>query len=153
MKFHDTVYINQNEGKRTYNFLIDAESYDKILKTPDEYKLNFGVQYHVTNQWRFLFIPGIAILLICLGVLEFNNTLNYLKIHPMVNSSSFTVQLTYIVIIISFTTFYLNLLKERYEIPFNTFVMVTIPTITPFLLFSPQLIKLYNDIISYMALL
>jgi hypothetical protein len=147
LKFHDTIYINQEDGKRTYNFLIDSQSYDKIIETPNKYNLSFGIQYRVINQFRFLLIPGIAILLIFLGILEFNNALNSLNIKPINNTGSFTVQLTYIVILISFTTFYLNLLRERYEIPFNNFIMVSIPAVTPFLLFSPQIIMFWENTI------
>lgn len=148
LKFHDIVYINQNDGKRTYNFLIDSKSYNKILDTPDKYKLSFGVQYHVINQLRFLLVPGIAVLLLCFAILEIKTAWIIINILHKTVLPSFTLKLTYVIILISFTTFYLNLLKDKYEIPFNNFVMFTIPGVTPFLLFSSEIVLLYNYLIS-----
>lgn len=150
LKFNENLFIGQKDGKRTYNFLISEKSYTDILSTPSKDILGFIIHYEVTHQSKFYFVPGFAALMFAIGILEFIKVWDVLTYNDFQGSP--LINLTYIIIIISFTTYFLTLLKEGYEIPFSKAIAVSIPLVTLLLLFSPQLIWIIHFILSFMGL-
>lgn len=130
----DTEQVN---GKLTYNILLRDNSFKKITEIPDTEasKVEIKVNYSVINQNRYKVFLIIPLLLLIFGFLEYIWA-------PVVYSKFpdiFIASLTYVIIFITFITFYIGLIKDGYEIPWNTHVLLLTP-ISAFLLIIPQMI-------------
>lgn len=133
--YYEDINIDHVDGKNTYNFLIRDDSYNKIRLAPIENIEKIKVYYNVTNQFKFWIFPAFPVLMTLFGIGAYLFYGNYAH-DDMVTS------LTYIVIFITFLTFYLTLIKDGYEIPWNKFTIIFTPLTTALLIF-PQLISIF----------
>lgn len=141
------AYISQENGNKTYNFLIESESYKKLSDTdPEDYEVSFEINYATTNEWKYFTVTAFSFILPAIILIDVGN--------DIFNIGDPFVSLTYIVILISFSTFYLTLHKEGYEIPWNTWVMWSIP-ISGMLFLASEYARInsitWTTIISYVA--
>jgi len=140
LDFH-SPYIDQEDGKKTYNFLITQKSHNEILNTnSDDYDVKFKVGYSTINEYKYFTVTIFAFLLPFLILLDiFTNIINFGT--PIIN-------LTYVVVLISFSTLYLTLHREGYEIPLNKWIMIAIP-FTVFLFVGFDISKAFPQILPY----
>lgn len=123
-------YINK---KLSYHFLIDSISYDSILSKVQNNEIDLSrikFNYKVENQRRYWFITFFPLFLIFITLVN---------IFTSPSSEITNLNLSGIIIFISFLTFYYSLIREGYEIPFNKSLGVSIPLAGFFLLF-PKLV-------------
>lgn len=114
LEFVDRPYISDNNDKLRYHHLIDITSYNAvtpIINTRTD-QMGYVVTYSVVNDSKFFLMPLFSILifvLIGVGDLNFSNVFYFA------------------IILLSLTTLYLTLRKEKYQIPFNDLVLISIP--------------------------
>jgi len=129
------VYQRYFNRKIKYYFLIDEKSYEKILSTAENPKIDLKsiqIYYDCVYQKKFWFVSLVPILLSILALLN-------VFISPIGNLSNFN--LSGIIIFISFLTFFYSLIREGYELPINKkFILLTI-LISGFIILFPQFIK------------
>lgn len=109
-KPHITAFNN----KRRYYYVIDNESYEKVLKFDNDKvtpEINFLVTYNVVNDGKFFLLPIFAALIIIIAVVVPWSTQNFFY---------------FAVLLISYSTLYLSLRKEKFQIPFNQFAFYSI---------------------------
>lgn len=139
------VDIEHVDGKNSYHILIRDDSFNKIrsIHSKEAWYNRILVNYNVTNQSKFWFFPVFPTLLLVFGIIEYFYAPNYLKVPDV-----FVLSLTYVIIFITFLTFYLTLNRDGYEIPYNRFTQA-ITVISAIVLSIPQLIPiLVNNVIS-----
>jgi hypothetical protein len=131
----EDIYIEKIDGKNAYSFLINAESYTFLKSIKTENILCLKVFYDVSNEAKFGFFPIFPALLLSFGILEYIfDSLRYSEFPDV-----FIASLTYVIIFISYLTFYITLIKDDYEIPLNKFTIIFTP-IFAILLIIPQMI-------------
>jgi hypothetical protein len=142
LNFHPP-YIDREDGKKTYNFLITQESHNEILNTDsDEYDVKFKVGYSTINENKYFTVTIFAFLLPFIILLDiFTNLIDFGQ--PLIN-------LTYVVVLISFSTLYLTLHREGYEIPLNTWIMIAIP-LSVVLFVGFDIVKAFPQILPYIT--
>lgn len=150
----EDVNIEQIDGKNSYNILLHDDSYNFILSLPskDIDKNKIKVNYGVTNQLKFWFFPIFPVSMLIFGILEyFFDPTNYIKFPDI-----FIASLTYIIIFVTFLTFYLTMVKDGHEVPLNKFtisftilsaIILIIPQLTP-LLVNYVILPIYNFIVN-----
>ena len=134
--YHEGVNVNHEDGKISYNVLIRDDSYKEITSIPtnENTKVEIKVRYSVTNQFKFWFFPILPVLLLSFGILEY-----FFQPVELNSNEEIVISLTYVIIFITFLTFYLTFMKEGYEIPWNKFLIIFTP-ISAILLIIPQAI-------------
>lgn len=140
LKFEDKSFRRENNGKYTYTFIIDEDSYKKIKNAPKGIVLYFS--YKVKNRNNFLFFIlfaffGLAlpiiILTIKLSLLYLNLTsIGWINntIGTVLQPSSFDskvfegiISLQFMVVIIAFITSFFGLsINSQFEIPFRKWI-------------------------------
>lgn len=133
LRFYEDVHTDYIRGMNTYRFLIKEKSYALIDETPDEKIEHLRIHYSVTNELKFWFFPIFPVILIVLGILDF--------VYGKHDDPNFA-QLTYTIIFISFITYYITLLKDGYEVPWNKFVIIATP-FAGILLIVPILVTIF----------
>lgn len=109
-------HISYLNNKLKHHYELTEESYGAVLFGVREgivdQELNFLVTYSVVNDGKFFFIPGFSVVIFVLiwCVHWDSSNLFYFPI-----------------IVLSLATLYLTLRKEKYQIPFNSFVFISIP--------------------------
>ena len=69
--YFEEVHIDHVDGRNAYYFLISEESYKLLRSTKAKDIKSIKINYSVTNQFKFWFMPIFPILLILLGVISF----------------------------------------------------------------------------------
>lgn len=118
-------HITINNGKLKYNYIINDISFDYILKTMENnFNTYFFIEYNVVNDLKFFLMPVLAITVFSVALfIDWNNGDWYY----------------FVVILLSISTLYLTLRKEKYQIPFNKitssliFLSVLFLSIKPFI--------------------
>lgn len=141
--FFENIHEDKVDGKNAYSFLIKDDSYQLLKSTRPEDVIFIEVFYDVTHEAKFGFFPVFPIALLLFGFLEY-----YLDPTLYAQPDAFVVSLTYVIIFISFFIFYITLLKEGYEIPWNKFT-IAFTSLAAILSVIPQMIPcLINNLIS-----
>lgn len=128
---YNKPHITFFENKLKYHYIIDEESYEHVLTSINQelLEMNFFISYEVGHNMKFYIVPVFSIIILFL-VLSVNwNSGNWFY---------FTV------ILLSFATLYLTLRKERFQIPFNKFVLASIIIAIPLLILKPYIWQALN---------
>ncbi|PKL67675.1 MAG: hypothetical protein CVV28_05250 [Methanobacteriales archaeon HGW-Methanobacteriales-1] len=120
------AHVTRVDGKESYNFLSDEISIElkKLINKKDvsTEDLKMLLSYKVINKHKFYFLPFLAWLMAYIGYKGLQLVLSAQEPSP----SPYNFLFTYIIIQISFLTFYLSLRRENYEIPFNSTILPAI---------------------------
>jgi hypothetical protein len=131
----EDIYIEKIDGKNNYSFLINEKSYKFLKSIKTEDVLSLKVFYDVSNEAKFGFFSIFPVLLLSFGILEYIfDPLGYSEFPDV-----FIASLTYVIIFISYLTFYITLIKDGYEIPLNK-ISIILTLISAILLIIPQMI-------------
>lgn len=112
-------HITYYNDKLKYHYIIDEISFDYVLDVINtNSNTNFLITYTVINDSKFFLIPILAIIVFSSVLFVDWTSLNWFY---------------FIVILLSLTTLYLTLRKDKYQIPFNKLVVTLIVLSVPFL--------------------
>jgi hypothetical protein len=111
-------HVIQKEGKRKYNFIINSQNYEEIreeykknLETSD-YKTELVVIYKMVTDDKFYTIPFFGFALVLLPASK--------SIFPIIIDN---FNLSFVIILVAFSTILLTLSKEGYVIPFRNLIL------------------------------
>lgn len=124
LKF-DKPSISKKDGKRVYTYIINSESYKKILETPDNSNVGFKALYEVNNEIKFFTVPLFSLVLIVYSFIEIGYIINMYLSHNYSNLSLINNP-TFVIVSLSFLGLYLTFRKDDYEIPGNKIVIASI---------------------------
>lgn len=105
-------HVSSYKNKLKYHYIIGNKSYKEIKKTlKDKIDMNLIIEYNVVHEPKFYLIPSFSALIIV--------------VVAIVNWSAENL-FYFAVLLLSFSTLYLSLRKEKFQIPLNRFVFVSI---------------------------
>jgi len=134
-------HITDYNKKLKYHYIIDEKSYKhviKVIKDNPGLATFFHIRYNVKNDIKFylIFIFSLIFISLIMAIDWKNQNWFY-----------------FIIIFLSFLTLYITLRKEKYQIPFNNFILVTLMVSVPLLLFKPIITMFSDNVLQILMLL
>ncbi len=130
---YNRPHITSNEGKLKYHYIIDDISYNYVLETIQEKSdTNFFIEYNVVNDIKFFLMLILAITVFSVTLFVDWNGGNWYY---------------FVVILLSISTLYLTLRKEKYQIPLNKITSALIFLSVPFLGLKPFILEHSSEIL------
>lgn len=144
-------FIKQTDGKRTYNYLIHHDSYSEIIEIAKNNRhIRFEVTY-VSQMSRMVagvsIVPFVVFLSLSALIL-FSGVWSITQKSPFIFDSNFGTG--YLIILLSFSYFYNNLVKEGFYIPHkNWYIYIFIFSIIMIFSIFLKNVPLFRILIGY----
>ncbi|MFZ1901902.1 MAG: hypothetical protein WAU66_01205 [Methanoregula sp.] len=118
-------FVKGNEGRLTYNFLIDSKDFDYLTQTWDSLKdpkMWFTYYAEVTPAIAAISLIPLIFLIFSLFILH-NGLLSFLGQDTLAFDCTFGVE--FLIVLMGFAYFYYSLLRDEYEIPHRQLFIIS----------------------------
>ncbi|AEG19262.1 hypothetical protein [Methanobacterium paludis] len=116
-KFKQTVksdYVEVNEKRRSYKFLVKTEFKDIV--NYEKCEIKFRVSYRVVNERKYFIIPLVSFALLIVAITRFNALLS--------GSGEFNIE--YLAAAVAILGITLNFMNEGYELPLRKLIFISV---------------------------